>query len=278
MKRQSRLEVLAGQDAAGVAEVAEVAGSVAEELGSASAIDELFKDVRPVGTVIIKRSPTVGVWDEYMRGVQDMPVREAVTRAIHLASGIRDFWRDAEGWAPDDSAALLSKSRLDWQVSLTKCLQLWSSPQVGDLGDGVLILGWANLGSLVEGTMKLFLSVWLHSYEDDQLAKRDRKLSAVLRPDMLSFEDLRQVFRKRIWDEPWDEWTAMVQQRRNAIHAYRDRELGSAAEMETAIRAYLGFLRYINARLPYPDDIFEPREALDDMSVTVVLGSFVVAS
>jgi hypothetical protein len=158
-----------------------------------------------VVTITVKRTPRFGAWDTYMRGVRELPIVEVVERVVRLTSGVRDFWRDAQGWAPDDAAALLSRSRLDWQVSLARCLQLWASPVSPEMVEGQLILGWANLGSLV--------------------ARREGSKSVPKPPDSLSFEEMRQFFRRRIWDAPWDDWVQTVQHRRNAIHAYKDRDL-----------------------------------------------------
>jgi hypothetical protein len=51
-----------------------------------------------------------------------------------------------------------------------------------------------------------------------------------------------------------------VQQRRNAIHAYKDRPIGDDQEFQAAVLSYLTMLREVNARLPYPDGIYVPRE------------------
>jgi len=32
------------------------------------------------------------------------------------------FWSNGHGWAPDEAATLMSKSRLDWQKELSKAL------------------------------------------------------------------------------------------------------------------------------------------------------------
>jgi len=71
---------------------------------------------------------------------------------------------------------------------------------------------------------------------------------------------MRQFFKKKIWDEDWDKWVEHIQQRRNAIHAYKHRDIGSHDEFLSDIRIYLRFLRYINYRLPYPDNEWMPRE------------------
>lgn len=187
-----------------------------------------------------------------------IPIDEVVQRIVTLNDGLRKFWSKAEDWAPIEAAELLSKSRLDWQVSLSACLNIWIAEPQGKDNSGRLILAWTNLGSLVEGTMKLFLSVWYEAYKKDVEAIRRR--GKLQDPDILQLEAIRQFFRKRIWGDSWDKWVQHIQQRRNAIHAYKDRDIGTHMELIADIRTYLEFLRYTNGRLPYPDEIYEPRE------------------
>jgi hypothetical protein len=185
-------------------------------------------------------------------------IKEVVRRIIKLNTGISKFWSNAEGWAPIEAAHLLNKSRLDWQVSLSHCLELFINNTSKEQEKGHLILAWTNLGSLVEGTMKLFLSVWYRDYKKDVNAIR--KKNKLQDPDGLQLEPLRQFFKKRIWDDDWDKWVKHIQQRRNAIHAYKNREIGTKTEFFRDIKKYLEMLRYINRRLPYPDDIYSPGE------------------
>lgn len=178
-----------------------------------------------------------------------------------MNNGLSNFWKGSEGWAPIEAAQLLSKSRLDWQVSLSKCLKIWLVELLLKDDSGALILAWTNLGSLVEGTMKLFLSIWYKDYEIDVEAIKKR--GKLISPDCLQIESMRHFFKKRIWkkeDKDWDRWIKHVQQRRNAIHAFRDRDIGDFDEFFSNVRIYLEFLRYINSRLPYPDGIYIPRE------------------
>jgi hypothetical protein len=182
-------------------------------------------------------------------------MRVVVTRIVQMNDHLRSFWSEAEGWAPLEAAQLLTKSRLDRQVSLSRCLNLWTTKPSQDELDGVLILGWANLGSLVEGTLKLFLSVFYKDYEGDIDAIRDRK-SKLVDPDGLMLEPLKQFFQKKIWtstqDKPWIAWIDMVQQRRNSIHAFKDRGIGTRNDLLRAIRKYLVFLTFVDHCLPYP--------------------------
>ncbi|MFX0141731.1 MAG: hypothetical protein ACFFDN_49290 [Candidatus Hodarchaeota archaeon] len=190
--------------------------------------------------------------------IHDISLEEVIERIIKLNENIAGFWHDAKGLAPLNAANLLNKSRLDWQVSLSHCLKNVIEDTNEKNYDGRIIMGYANLGSLVEGTMKLFLSVWYNTYKDDVDAIR--KKSKLQDPDGLELEPLRIFFLKKIWDADWDKWINHIQYRRNAIHAYKDREIGTHADLKEDIREYLKLLRYINFRLPYPDDIYVPRE------------------
>ena len=187
-----------------------------------------------------------------------------IDRIVDINEGIGKFWSGAEGWAPIEAAKLLSKSRLDWQISLSKSLKIWfdNSNFNPDEESGRLILAWANLGCLVEGTLKLFLSIYYKDYLNDVhvIKKEKNKLVIVKELDELMLGDLRKfLFKKErvetILDKKWDEWIELIQRRRNAIHAYRDRDIGNFKEFSKNVRNYLVFLEDINGRLPYPDDV-----------------------
>jgi hypothetical protein len=195
-----------------------------------------------------------------------MSVIEAIGRIEALNRNLARFWRTAHGWAPIDAAGLLSKSRLDWQVSLSRCLRLWIRTPPDLLEDGELILAWANLGSLTEGTMKLFLSVFYHDYQEDidgLTAARayHHKKQAPISPDGLTLDVMRVYFKNRkLLGAEHDAYVELVQQRRNALHAYKNRPIGDDEEFQAAIFSYLMMLREVNTRLPYPDEIYAPQE------------------
>jgi hypothetical protein len=182
---------------------------------------------------------------------------EVCERIITLTTGMMDFWKDARGWAPDDAASLLTRSMLEWQSSLAVSLRRWLDAST----DGDLILAWANLGALVEGQLKLFLSVFFEDFKTDDNAIR--KKGKVITPDMATLEPLRVYFQKNIWrdDKEWNNYIEFVQQRRNAIHAFKNRTIGSPTEWRATLKRHLHFVRSINDRLPYPDDeIYKPRD------------------
>jgi hypothetical protein len=178
-----------------------------------------------------------------------------ISEIIKVNEEMRDFWSRAHGWAPKDAAELLAKSRLDRQVSLSHCLRLWLNTPSGNDDDyeGMLILAWTNLGILVEGTMKFFLSVHQSDYSKTLVTRgRNRKPRAI---DELEFEELRQFFAKHIWinsQKKWDAWLTKIQKRRNAVHAYQDRDIGTFDEFFKEIKKYLDFVNELEGQVPYP--------------------------
>ncbi|MBB3998367.1 hypothetical protein [Aureimonas pseudogalii] len=196
--------------------------------------------------------------------IGSLPIAEVVTRIEDLNSQIGDFWSKSDGWAPAEAAGLLGKSRLDWQVSLSQTLHMWIDRPT--LSPAELILAWANLGSLIEGSVKLLLSVYYDTYRSDldNLKKAnayDHKKAKAHSPDGLTLEPLRKYCAANgILDQDQLGLMELVQQRRNAIHAFKDRPIGDAAELENSIRGYLSLMREIVRRLPYPEPMYVPQE------------------
>jgi hypothetical protein len=182
---------------------------------------------------------------------------QAVVEDIILRNEeIKRLWSDVFGWAPLEAANLLSRSRLDRQVALSRTLMLWIPPQLDREcpdAEARLILAWANLGALVEGTLKWFACVFYEDYCKDANAIRDKGI--LVDPDGLAFERLRHFFQKAVWTEydNYDQWILEVQLRRNAIHAFKDRDIGTFDDYYESIRMYREFLKDMDYRVPEPD-------------------------
>jgi hypothetical protein len=176
---------------------------------------------------------------------------ELCTRIATLTGCIMGFW-EGGGWAQGDAAALLDRSMLRWQASLATSLHRW----VNANSEGDLILAWANLGALVEGQLKLFLCVYYADYQSDVdgICRRGQRID----PDGSGLEDLRRFFVTRIWDAGtnWTPYVELVQKRRNAVHAFKHREIGTFQEWTDALRLHLSFVRDVGGGLPYPDEQF----------------------
>jgi len=193
---------------------------------------------------------------------------EVIDRIIRLNEGLADFWSDAGGWASIESAELLTKSRLDWQASLSRQLKIYLDGE-NKKESGTLILGWCLLGSLVEGTMKLFLSVRYDDYKVETIKEDNRvikdKEGSLIDPDCLALEKLRIFFSKRIYKEDireiwksqgetdWIDWILFIQKKRNAIHAFKNKDIGNFDIFFKNVRLYLQFLRNLTYGLPYPE-------------------------
>jgi hypothetical protein len=180
---------------------------------------------------------------------------------VAVQAGLAEFWSDAYGWAPADGATLLATGRLDWMPSLAKSLRRWSQPEA--LSDGDLILAWANLGSILESTLRLFFGVYIndynHSADDlaaiDALRRKGPKKGEHYAPDELAMEKIRQlIVRRKIFPEDEIDLIALIQSRRNAIHSFNDREIGNTEGFRIAVGDYRIFVANLALRLPYPDD------------------------
>ena len=161
-----------------------------------------------------------------------------------------EFWGRSEGWSPVDAALLLGKSMLHWQTSLALSLSRW----VNATSDGDLILAWTNIGALVEGHLQLLLCVYYDDYADE--ADGIRRHRKRIGPDEGQLEELRQFFVKHIWNvgTNWSPYVELVQRRRNAVHAFKERDIGTFQEWTDVLRLHLSFVRDIEDRLPYPDE------------------------
>jgi len=181
-------------------------------------------------------------------------MRDVLTRVVTLNSELAAFWKNAKGWTPKKADRVLSGARLDWQIELSRTLRLWLRKPAPDEVHATLILGWTNLGALVEGSLKLYLAVWADAYARSphaipkQRGKPSTKaVSHLMAGELLDFMKAMGLLK------PWHDWLTDVLARRNAIHSFRERALGDRTEFQQYVRAYLDLLRTINDHLPYPE-------------------------
>lgn len=181
----------------------------------------------------------------------DHHLKEIAFIAQHAAK----FWANSRGWAPREAAELLSKSRLDWLASFSRTLRAQvEEVQANPNEPAVLILAWAHLGVLVEGNLKLFLCVYLNDYLKDAHAPVCKKGSP-LPPNTLKFEAIRHFLKKSKLLTAQSDFIELVQARRNAIHAFANKPIGTFQEYLECIQRYHDFLTDIDFSLPYPDEL-----------------------
>ena len=160
--------------------------------------------------------------------------------------------RNLLGWAPDETVSILSKSRLDWLIDLTDILCDWESKVHTHLTDGQLLLAYATLGALVEGWLKLFYCLYKRDYSNDERPSNKDRGGNEIAPNDLSFEKLKQFSRTIIWElhDDMDLWVEKIQYRRNAIHAFNDKDIGSRREFIDDINKYCVFVQDILCQFP----------------------------
>ena len=187
-----------------------------------------------------------------------IPIEQVVHKIEQINTEIANFWSNPKGWAPARAAKLLATSRLDWQASLSSTLRIWIKKLQNQPSSGELILAWANLGSLLEGTMKTLLVVYYEDYiKDETNIKKasafNKKKNLPHDPDRLGLEQLKIYFKeqKLLTDDELD-LVDLIQGYRNVVHAFKDSPLGSATDFHITLRRYLSFLEGVNGRLPYP--------------------------
>jgi hypothetical protein len=74
-------------------------------------------------------------------------------------------------------------------------------------------------------------------------------------PNDLRFEKLKLFSRGKLWDpsSDWDKWIDKIQKKRNAIHAFNNRDIETPTDFLDDLLKYDEFLDIVDSRLPYPD-------------------------
>lgn len=159
------------------------------------------------------------------------------------------FWGSSNGWAPENVSNLLKESMLKWQVSLSKSLYIWT--EKNSLSEGDLILAWANLGSLVEGSLKLFICIYLNDYlkSENIIKKRKQDIS----PEKLNLGDLVRLLEKEKLFVGHIEFIETIRKNRNTIHSFESNQIPDKAQFEIALKDYINLLISIDSQVPYPD-------------------------
>jgi hypothetical protein len=180
-------------------------------------------------------------------------LKTTIEDIISVNTFLNDFWGDG-GWASGDARRLLRESRLDRQVELSRTLAIWLEPPTEHDSDGRLILAWANLGTLVEGTMKWFLCVFANDYAN--APEFDRNGNRV-DPDDIWFAKLCRYFVRQVGQTAkFDRLCSRIRARRNSIHAFTDRPIGTWDEWYECVIDYRRFLIHFALSVPYPDEQF----------------------
>lgn len=166
------------------------------------------------------------------------------------------FWKETRGISPDDVADRLDDAALEWLNDLTQTLQIWIDKD-DSMTDGELILARANLGSVVESWLKFFYTVYYDDYSKQPATKKTKSGNVMIEPKNMSFDQLKQFSIKTLCDNNPNSklyiFIDSVQHKRNAIHSFNKREIGTPSEFLDDIDGLYDFVNEIADR-------FKPRE------------------
>ena len=167
------------------------------------------------------------------------------------------LWKNVHGIAPDNAAKKLDIAMLDWQSELTKTLKIWIDKGL-DMTVGELILARANLGAVEESWLRFFYCVFYDDYTNQPM---NNKKGKVLEPEKdMRFEDLKNFSTGILWDDDKSSdylWVDSIQHKRNAIHSFTYKDIGTPADFLLDIDRLCGFVDMILDHLPPIEDYIE---------------------
>lgn len=167
------------------------------------------------------------------------------------------IWKEAYGIAPDSVANKLDGAMLEWQSELTKSLKIWIDKGLA-MTTGELILARANIGAVVESWLKFFYTVYYEDYMNSSPFK-DRN-GNVIEPESVKFENLKNFSTGKLWDDNTSldyKWVDSVQNKRNAIHSFQYKEIGTPCEFLEDVNHLYAFVDNILLHLPTLEDYIE---------------------
>lgn len=165
------------------------------------------------------------------------------------------IWRDVYGIAPTEAAIKLDHAMLNWMSELTNTLGIWIDKGL-TMTEGELILARANLGSVVESWLKFFYCVHYNDYCMNPITRKNK----MIEPEKASFEDLKNFSTGKLWDNDKSKeftWVDSVQHKRNAIHSFKYRDIGTAIDFLLDIDLLYDFVENILSHLPPVEDYVE---------------------
>ena len=174
---------------------------------------------------------------------------DAIKEIISTITAQAQFWSQSRGWAPSAAADLLEAARLDRQLSFANTLGDCLITFPHDSADARQILGYATLRSLCEGAIKLFVTVYFEDYRTDSDAIK--KKSQIVNPEDAQFEKLIHFYLKK-GDPAFKSVLERIRDRGNAIHHFRNRDIGTQSELQGDIIGFRDFLTAVDGQLPYP--------------------------
>lgn len=180
---------------------------------------------------------------------------DACDLIIDISTKWAAFWPKSHGWAPSIAADLMKQELMDRQLAMARALKNWPKRLLEKDGQGDLVLAWTNLGSVIEGALKVYMCVFYADWLND--ADAPVKHGSKKTPDGgklgAMFEEIIQfVAKKDLFSEQEVEFIRFVQRQRNLIHPLKMGTVADREEFEEAVIHAAAFHNDIELRLPDP--------------------------
>ena len=166
------------------------------------------------------------------------------------------LWKNAHGFAPKCAALKLDAAMLNWQSELTNTLEIWIEKGLS-MTTGELILAYANIGAIVESWLKFFYCVYYEDYCKEPILNQKGKM---VEPETIKLENLKKFSIGKLWkNEKAEEyiWVDTIQNKRNAIHSFRYRDIGTPWDFLVDINHLYDFVDNVLSHLPPIEDYIE---------------------
>jgi hypothetical protein len=182
---------------------------------------------------------------------------DACDLIISISEKWADFWPKSHGWAPPIAADLMKQELMDRQLEMARALKNWPKRLLGKDNQGELILAWANLGSVIEGALKLYMCVFYADWLRDTDAPTKNNGDIKKTPDGskagATFEEIIQfVTKKSLFKEGEIDFIRLVQKQRNLIHPLKAGIVANRSAFDEAVIHTAALHNDIELRLPDP--------------------------
>lgn len=166
------------------------------------------------------------------------------------------IWQDVHGIAPDKVAIKMDDAMLRWLVDLTDCLNIWIK-KGQQMTEGELILARTNLGAIVESWLKFFYCIFYEQYLKKPKLNGKKK---IIEPDDMTIEKLKTYSTGILWDSKqsaWYCWVEKVQKRRNAVHSFKYKDIGTPQDFLNDVEKLYDFVDMLQDHFPPVEDLLE---------------------
>lgn len=182
--------------------------------------------------------------------MSDQKIKESIEGIIEKNRSFGIFWGNldklsgrVDGWAPNCTAQeLLSNVCFESQLSLSYRLRelCRSHPKEEDVAK--LILMHTALGSLLESTLKFFITVYIFN-----ISEKNKKIGTK------NLHQIEKILKEnRIFEQEQLQWIKSMRESRNSIHSFNKQNIDEWNKLKLNISKYNVFLDEIDTRLPWP--------------------------